>query len=401
MTRHLPNLFAVREDEDTISRVDRLLRWAAERGASDIHLEPRRHEGEIHLRLDGVLFPTGTLPLEFWEPTLSRLKILAGLPVYVRDQPQDGRLNLVLNGEAVQARLAVLPTLHGEKGVVRFFDLPGQKLRWHDLGLTPEQQEQLLAVARQQQGLVLFTGPSGSGKTTTIYALLEQIANAAVGTRASRVNIATLEDPIERELPFASQTEIRPQLGMTFARCLGTLLRQDPEVIGVGEIRDPETAQIATRAALTGHLVISTVHSADTAEVFLRLLDMSVESYLVASCVSAVFGQRLVRTLCAECRRVSIGNQDGAEPCPGCAGTGYRGRTLVGELLLPDDALRERILNKAPYRALRQAARSLIPFTLLDHADLKCDQGVTSREEVQRLAGLQQEREDLSETQSD
>lgn len=392
MKGRLQNPFAVREDEDTISRVDRLLRWGAERGASDIHLEPRREWGEIYLRLDGVLFPAGRLPLELWEPTISRLKILAGLPVYLREQAQDGRLNLLWNGEAAQARLALLPTLHGEKAVVRFFDLPGQRIRWPQLGLSDEQQEQLLAVARQKQGLILFTGPSGSGKTTTIYALLEEIASAAPDSATPRVNIATLEDPIERELPFASQTEIRPALGMTFARCLSTLLRQDPEVIAIGEIRDPETARIATRAALTGHLVISTVHSADTAEVFLRLLDMGVEPYLVASCVSAVFGQRLVRTFCPECRSAP---PSGAEPpCPTCGGTGYRGRTLVGELLVPDETFREHILNKTPIRLLRQAAQELISPTLEEHTRQKCASGLTSPDELDRLKKLQPERRD-------
>jgi len=384
--------FSTQDEEDTISRVDRLLRWAAERGTSDIHLEPRRERGEIYLRLDGVLFPAGRLPLELWEPTISRLKILAGLPVYLREQAQDGRLNLLWNGEAVQARLALLPTLHGEKAVVRFFDLPGQRIRWPQLGLSDEQQEQLLAVARQKQGLILFTGPSGSGKTTTIYALLEEIASAAPDSATPRVNIATLEDPIERELPFASQTEIHPALGMTFARCLSTLLRQDPEVIAIGEIRDPETARIATRAALTGHLVISTVHSADTAEVFLRLLDMGVEPYLVASCVSAVFGQRLVRTLCPACRSAPPSGEE--SPCPTCGGTGYRGRTLVGELLVPDEAFREHILNKTPIRLLRQAAQELIEPTLEEHARRKCASGLTSPDELERLKKLQPERRD-------
>jgi len=373
------------------------LRWAAECGASDIHLEPRREKGELSLRLDGVLFPVGELPLDLWEPTLSRLKILAGLPVYVRDQPQDGRLNMLWNNQAVQARLALLPTLHGEKAVVRFFDLPGRQIRWQELGLSTEQQDGLLCVARKKQGLILFTGPSGSGKTTTIYALLEQIATANGDPACGRTNIATLEDPIERELPFASQTEIRPLLGMTFARCLGTLLRQDPEVIGVGEIRDPETARIATRAALTGHLVISTVHSADTAEVFLRLLDMGVEPYLVASCVTGVFGQRLVRMRCPHCQEMSSPKQDRPRACPNCGGTGYRGRTLVGELLLPDNALREQILSQAPVRVLRQAARSLIAQKLLEHAHLKCNQGITSAEEVQRLESLFPERIDENE----
>jgi len=372
--------FDFREDEDTVERVERLLGWAVEQRASDLHLEPRHPEGEISIRVDGVLFSVGRIPLEFWESTLTRLKILSDLPVYVRERPQDGRLRFDSREGRVQGRLAVLPTLHGEKVVVRFFDLPGQRIDWPNLGLSRVQQEQLLAAASRRQGLILLTGPSGSGKTTTIYAFLERLVkDSEDATKAGRVNVATLEDPVERELEFASQTEIRPRLGLAYAECLRTLLRQDPEIIVVGEIRDPETARITMRAALTGHLVISTIHSADTAEVFLRLLDMDVEPYLVAGCVSAVFGQRLVRKRCEVC------SEEEAKECPHCAGTGYRGRTLVGELLTPDEALRELVLNKAPIRALRRAAHGLIAPRLLHHAREKCALGLTTIEEVNRL----------------
>ncbi|MCB9782170.1 MAG: type II/IV secretion system protein [Candidatus Omnitrophica bacterium] len=380
--------------------VDQMFREALNRRASDVHFEPHGNGCHVLLRIDGRLREHDVVPLEQLQRITARLKVLAGLPAYERDVPMDGHLAVEMETPPVQARVSIMPTIHGEKSVVRFFHNEECSLDLEGLRLGPEVTEDLLSAVRQRQGVLLFTGPSGSGKTTTIYALLERIYQETHG----ETNIVTLEDPVERDLGFAAQTPLSKCKGQTYSQALSHILRQDPEVIVIGEIRDPETAQIAIRAGLTGHLVISTLHSRDASEVFLRLLEMGVEGYLVASAVVGVVAQRLLRSLCDHCKReveipkgtrsrLHIADSDlvfEAVGCPECASIGYRNRVPIAESLSMSDDLREAILSRRDLAGVRRAASGSLSITLPESAGRVLGMGVTSPEEVLRvLPGLE------------
>ncbi len=367
---------------------------ALDERASDLHLRPVEGRVQVLIRRDGVLSPRLEIGSEAYARLLVGLKNLARLASYKKSVPQDGRMDV----EGAEVRVAIAPTHFGEKAVLRFLQPERRCLGIGQLGFSAREVEGLQRMVDRPQGLVLATGPAGSGKTTTLFAALRWRYAAHLQRLGAHLNVVTLEDPVETDVPEFTQSPIHPERGMTFATGLRSILRQDPEVILVGEIRDPETATAAVQCSLSGHLVLSTLHARDSLGVIPRLLEMGVEAYLLSASLEGVLYQRLVRRLCPACRRevppsgplVEERRQLGLPPevpcweatgCPECQGTGYRGRTAVPELLRVDDDLRQGILDRAPLRTLRERAR-LQP---LRRAALeRVAWGLTSYAEVQR-----------------
>lgn len=376
--------------------MDATLRGAAEARASDVHFEPVEDGIEIRLRLDGVLQPAARIPGELAAPVVARLKVLAGLATYRTDVPQDGRISIDGLGGGADLRLSTYPTVRGEKAVVRLFAARAEEFRLRELGLGDEVARGLETALASREGLVVLTGPAGSGKTTTIYASVQHVRDSsrAGGAGGSGRHIVTIEDPVECLLPGITQTQTNPPAGLTFANCLGSILRQDPEVIVVGEIRDAATAELALQAALTGHLVVTTVHAGTAPGVFSRLIEMGIEPYLVTSVVRAALAQRLVRRLCPACRvRVDAREGDAAgwtaPGCAACLGTGFRGRVPIAEILTLSPGLRAAVLARADIEGLDSAARDSGLRTLAEAGEELVRSGATSREELARvLAGL-------------
>jgi general secretion pathway protein E len=357
--------------------VDLLLHHALLLRASDVHLEPTHALVQVRFRIDGVLQPVAVLRRDLAANLVARLKVLAELLTYRQDIPQEGRISNALGQDGVDMRVSTFPTIHGEKVVVRLFDPIGRTFDLEQLGLESGLRAALLKLLRQSSGAILLTGPSGSGKTTTIYACLRYLA-------ASGRHIVTIEDPVEQILEGVSQSQARPGTEFDFARGLRSLLRQDPEVILVGEIRDGETAAVAIEAALTGHLVLSTVHSGSACGVLSRLLDMGIEPHLLTSALRGVVNQRLVRRLCLACRQPE-GDIWRAAGCPLCAGTGYQGRLLLAELLTLNNDLRRVLLARGDSEAL-QAVAGVRP-TLREAGRQAVANGATTAEELERILG--------------
>ncbi|CAN5130848.1 type II secretion system ATPase GspE [soil metagenome] len=353
-----------------VAAVDLILKDAADRGASDVHFEPWADKLTVRFRLDGVVQPVATLPKEIAANVIARLKVLAELLTYRLDIPQEGG---VRRDDGSDLRISTFPTIHGEKAVVRFFMAKASLTRLDQLGLGASQCQQLANLLTERTGAILLTGPSGSGKTTTVYACLEHLRSHQPGRQ-----IVTIEDPVERTLEGVVQSQVRPGTEFDFARGLRSLLRQDPEVIAVGEIRDRDTAATATEAALTGHLLISTLHAGSAAGVVTRLLEMGLEPYLLTSSLRGILNQRLLRRFCDECH---------GQGCPQCANSGYRGRFLISEMVVPDAAFRQLILNRADTDTL---AKQVVEgqTTLRAEAERAVKAGVTSTEEVVRVLGL-------------
>jgi type II secretory ATPase GspE/PulE/Tfp pilus assembly ATPase PilB-like protein len=353
--------------------IETILGEAVRREASDVHLEPTHSALEVRYRLDGVLQPVAVVDRELAPNLVARLKVLAELLTYRVDIPQEGGIREAVAGHGVEMRVSTFPTIHGEKAVVRLFDPTGRLLDLDHLGLAPDLLCEWTALLRERTGALLLTGPSGSGKTTTIYACLRALVRADSGR-----HIVTIEDPVEQALEGVSQSQARPGTEFDFARGLRSLLRQDPEVIMIGEVRDPETAGIAIEAALTGHLVLSTLHAGSACGVIGRLLDMGVEPYLLTSGLRAILNQRLVRRLCPAC---SVAG------CEHCARTGYRGRLLLAELLALDAPLRQAILSRSDTAQLEVVvARSGRP-TLRAAAGKAVAAGLTTPAEIERVLG--------------
>ena len=380
------------EDATTIRLVDRLLDVAVRERASDLHLEPHRSGVLVRLRVDGVLREVLELPSSGYAAVTARLKIIAGLDIIERRLPQDGRARIRVAGGLVDIRVSTLPALHGESIVVRLLPSASRLPDLRGLGLTDPQRTQLIEVMSRPQGLVLITGPTGSGKTNTLYAALSE------GVDRTR-NVMTLEDPVEIELPGITQVQIDDKAGMTFARALRACLRQDPDVLLVGEIRDQDTAELAVRAALTGHLVLATLHTLDAASALTRLADMGVAPYLVTSSLALVVSQRLVRVPCEVCavpddsasevlRALGVDDVDGAwvraVGCPSCSDTGYRGRTSVMEMLAVTEPLRAALLGGAGAERVRALAESAGHVTLFRSGIEKARAGRTTLAEVLR-----------------
>jgi general secretion pathway protein E len=365
--------------ERVVPAVDLILNDAIERRASDVHCEPTPAGLEIKFRIDGVIHPLATLPRELAPNFIARLKVMAELLTYRVDVPQEGHIKPEDSARFDDMRVSTFPTVHGEKAVVRIFQAAAELLELESLGMPADIQSRLDSHLRERSGAILLTGPSGSGKTTTIYACLRRLAHAGAGR-----HIVTIEDPVERWIDGVSQAQARPGTEFDFARGLRSLLRQDPDVIMVGEIRDPETASVATEAALTGHLVFSTLHAGSACGVIGRLLEMGIEPYVINSGVRGILNQRLLRRVCSVCR-----GTNGA--CTACAGAGYRGRLLIAELLTLDAAMRAAILAKSDTEALEAVAIQTGWRSIRAAANDAVAEGRTTAEEVMRVLGPRNE----------
>jgi type II secretory ATPase GspE/PulE/Tfp pilus assembly ATPase PilB-like protein len=371
--------------QDVIALVDDLLRQAVTAGASDVHFEPTTTELTIKFRLDGVLNPVEHLPAALSDNVVARLKVLAGLLTYRNDIPQEGRLEVPGTGpdKVMDVRMAVFPTIYGQRAVVRLFYRQEGLLDLSQLGLAPEIEKTLRSIASQNQGVLLVTGPAGSGKSTTLAAILRHIIRTLPGK-----SIVTLEDPVEIRIDGATQVPITPHGQMTFPTALRSLLRQDPQVLMIGEIRDAETARIAIEAGLTGHLLMSTMHSGTPAGALLRLLEMGIEPYQVTSSVSAVINQRLVRRLCEKCRKQVHGGQYEAVGCEACFGTGFKGRVLIAEMVRMDSDLRKAILAKADADQLEDILREKGHVPIHGDGQRLVESGITGQAELNKACGV-------------
>ncbi|MFZ4791971.1 MAG: GspE/PulE family protein [Candidatus Competibacteraceae bacterium] len=386
------------EEAPVIEFVNNLLSQAFEARASDIHIEPEETVCMVRYRIDGILYTRFNLPRDRFNAIASRIKLISGMDIAERRLPQDGRLGARVSGSEVDIRVSALPGVHGESIVMRLLPKERQDYRLDRLGLEDDHLELLSRLIQEPHGILLVTGPTGSGKSTTLYAALE-----AVNDRKRKV--ITVEDPVEYQLAGITQIQAHAEIGYTFARALRAILRQDPDIIMIGEIRDQETAEIAVQASLTGHLVLSTLHTNDALSAFTRLIDMGVEPFLVATPIRAVMAQRLVRRLCPACaapvaapafsadiqQALPLVWRDAAPQwrqavgCPACQGTGYRGRVGIYELVEVSPPLQTLILKAAPLEELRELTRQQGWRTLRGDGFLKAWQGRTSLDEVLRV----------------
>ncbi|HET6922190.1 MAG TPA: type II secretion system ATPase GspE [Anaeromyxobacteraceae bacterium] len=387
------------DDEAPIIRlVNSLMFRAVKERASDIHINPEERDIMVRYRIDGVLREVIRAPKRFQASIASRIKIMGGLNIAEKRLPQDGRIRIKIAGRDVDIRLSTIPTSHGERIVMRLLDKSAVLLDLAELGFEDWQLEVMDGLIARSHGIVLVTGPTGSGKTTTLYGALAKI-------NAPDLNILTIEDPVEIQLKGVGQVQVNPKIELTFANGLRSFLRQDPDIIMVGEIRDLETAEIAIQASLTGHLVLSTVHTNDAAGAVTRLLDMGVQPFLIASSLVGVLAQRLVRVLCPSCKQAyaptaeeleqagitreilaRAGNPSGRlyRPggCPACQKTGYQGRTGIYELMLVDDDLRQLVLKSVDSNTIKRKAVEKGMLTLIEHGAFKVARGITTAAEV-------------------
>jgi general secretion pathway protein E len=377
------DLLATEGKAPLVRLVDRLLFGAVQRGASDLHIQPTPDGAIIRHRVDGVLDQGRPLPLTFFRPLISRIKVMGRMDVAEHLIPQDGRATVRIGDRAIDVRISTIPTAYGERVVLRLLDSARQLIDLPDLGMPSSIAVGFQAAAHRTSGIVLVTGPTGSGKTTTLYATLSQL-------NATERNIMTIEDPIEYELSSIgipiSQSQVNLKKGVNFANGLRHILRQDPDVIMVGEIRDVETARIAIQASLTGHLVFTTLHTNDAISAVSRLIDLGIEPYLVASSLSAVLAQRLVRTRCPACG--SSGRTVGGASCPACSGSGYKGRTGVFELLVITEDVRSLISAGASLAEIRTAALAAGMRTFATEGQALVQSERTTRAEMERVLNL-------------
>jgi general secretion pathway protein E len=400
------NLEDLANQAPVIRLVNFLILEAARRRASDIHFEALENSLKVRYRIDGRLQEVTTPPKKLQAAITSRIKIMAELNIAERRLPQDGRIRLRVADKDLDLRISTIPTLHGESVVMRLLDKGGARLDLEELGMDVETIDRFVKLIAAPHGVLLVTGPTGSGKTTTLYAALERL-------NAQENKIITVEDPVEYQLAGINQVPVKTKIGMTFARALRHILRQDPDIIMVGEMRDFETAEIAIQAALTGHLVFSTLHTNDAPTAVTRLIEMGIEDYLVASSVNGIMAQRLVRTLCQRCaveepadfnelaqilgegergRAEQLRSEAGSPTifvkrpvgCPACEGTGYHGRSGIYELLVLDDELRPRIAERSA-ATLRELGRARGMITLREDGLRKVARGLTSVQEVLRV----------------
>ena len=391
------DLLDVAADEAPIIRlVNSLLFQAVKERASDIHIEPFEREMTVRFRIDGVLYDIVKPPKRFQSSIISRVKIMAGLNIAEKRLPQDGRIRIKLAGKDIDIRVSVIPTSHGERIVMRLLDKTQVLLTLNEIGLAGDKLDTMRQLINMSHGIILETGPTGSGKTTTLYAALNEI-------NSPEKNIITVEDPVEYQIRGIGQIQINPKIELTFARGLRSILRQDPDVIMVGEIRDLETAEIAIQASLTGHLVFSTLHTNDAAGAVTRLIDMGIEPFLVSSSLIGIIAQRLLRRVCPACREayrptdaeleeVGLKSSDLIDGviykptgCANCLNTGYRGRTGIYELLLVDDKIQTLVMQNADSNTIKKLAIQKGMLTLRDDGLNKVLQGISTIAEVLRV----------------
>jgi len=404
------NRAAIKELQASMQRtpavrfVSNMLALAVQKGASDIHIEPRVGDAIVRVRVDGILGILLTIPAEHQAAVVSRIKILADMDIAERRVPQDGRFLMQYRGNRLDLRVSTLPTLFGEKVVLRILDPRASLITLDNLGLSAAHIEELHHILTMPQGMLLVTGPTGSGKSTTLYAALNLLHD-------TRRNIVTVEDPVEYMLDGINQVQVRPKAGLTFASCLPSILRQDPDIVMIGEIRDGATAEIALKASQTGHLVLSTLHTNDSISAVTRLLDLGIPSYLIASSVTAVLAQRLVRRLCSCRSQIDVSmrprrlpaESDATEPdlsyryeprgCDRCEHTGYKGRIGIYEILVVDD-VREAVRYGARAEEITSNARDLGFRTIHEDAMDKIKEGLTTLEEVRRVVPSNNKRTD-------
>jgi general secretion pathway protein E len=386
-------------DQHIVNAVEYLLHYAYSSRASDIHIEPKRDFSLIRFRIDGILHNIHKVPKAVHPPITSRIKMLARMDIAEKRRPQDGRIKTAHEGKEVELRISTLPVAFGEKVVIRIFDPVILMKEIEDIGFFPKEMQLVKSFITNTNGIILSTGPTGSGKTTTLYSLLKILST-------SEVNVSTIEDPIEMVYEGFNQTAVHTQIDLTFANCLRTLLRQDPDILMVGEIRDLDTAENAIQASLTGHLVLSTLHTNDAPSSITRLIDLGVQPFLINATVIGVIAQRLVRKVCPHCKeeynltkdecyilkldyekvknyKVSIGRG-----CEECRSTGYLGRTGIFEVMEIDEKIREQIHEKASPLTIKKTAQSQGMNTLRENAIKKLLQGITTVDEVIRVTGL-------------
>jgi len=380
-----------------IRLVSLLITNALEMRASDIHVEPFENRLNVRYRIDGVLHDVESPPKRLSAAVISRIKIMANLDIAERRLPQDGRIRLRVQGKEIDLRVSTVPTMHGESVVMRILDKGGVALDFERLGFEPDTLKRFIDVLMEPHGILLVTGPTGSGKTTTLYTALDRI-------NKPDVKILTVEDPVEYQMPGINQIQVKPQIDLTFANALRSIVRQDPDVIMIGEIRDLETAQIAVQSALTGHMVLSTVHTNDAPSTMNRMLDMGVEDYLLTSTIVGILAQRLVRTLCPHCKESYVALPELAEQlglyrytqateitlwhakgCKQCAHTGYIGRICILEMLPMTDEIRSLVMKHATATDLRAEAIRGGMLTMYEDGLRKALRGVTTFEEVLRV----------------
>ncbi len=371
------DLLQLARQTPVIRLVNMILFEALRRRASDIHVHPQESRLIIRFRIDGMLIDAFTPPLALAPAISSRLKVMTELDIANRHSPQDGHTTVRIGSHKIDIRLSVIPTIYGERIVLRLLDQSQTQLSLDQVGMTKEMQEELVGLVSRSSGIILVTGPTGSGKTTTLYAALGRI------DRSSR-NVMTIEDPVEYHLEGISQMQVNVKRQVTFATGLRSLLRQDPDVILVGEIRDSETADLAIQASLTGHLVLATLHTNDSPSAIPRLIDIGVEPYLVTSSLLAVMAQRLLRRVCTECTGSGKGAGDDGR-CEACFGTGYKGRVAVYEIMPMNDELRRLTAQRTDAISLYDAAKRGGMRTMEDDARIKVGRGLTTEDEIRRV----------------
>ncbi|MGQ9570356.1 MAG: type II secretion system ATPase GspE [Thermodesulfovibrionales bacterium] len=377
-----------------IKLVNLFITRAVESRASDVHIEPFEDELKIRYRIDGVLHDVESAPKKLQAAIVSRIKIMAKMNIAERRLPQDGRIRLKIGEKEIDIRVSTIPVLYGESVVMRLFDKEGIVIDLDLLGFSPDTLSAFNQLIKKPNGIILVTGPTGSGKTTTLYGALQKI-------NSPDKKIITVEDPVEYQLKGVNQIQVKPQIGLNFANTLRHIVRQDPDIIMIGEIRDLETAEIAIQSALTGHLVFSTLHTNDAPSAITRLLDMGVENFLLSSTIRGILAQRLVRVICPSCKEVAPSTVDKEElailgiasdallfrgrRCEKCAFTGYYGRSGIFELLVVDDDIRKLILKRADSNQIREIARRHGMKTLLEDGAKKVKMGITTLSEVLRV----------------
>jgi len=375
----IEDLLEAEDDAPIIRMINALLTQASRDNASDIHFEPFETTSLVRFRVDGTLRDVVRPRRELHAALISRIKIMAQLDIAEKRLPQDGRITLRIGGRPMDVRVSTLPTGHGERAVLRLLDKEAGRLDLGRLGMSADTLAAFDTLVHQPHGIVLVTGPTGSGKTTTLYAALGRLDSTTT-------NILTVEDPIEYDLEGIGQTQVNARIDMSFAKALRSILRQDPDVVMIGEIRDLETAQIAVQASLTGHLVLATLHTNDSVSAVTRLIDMGIEPFLLSSSLLGVVAQRLVRKLCPQCRQPDpVAGGWRAAGCLACNRTGFQGRTGVYELFIVDDGVRAQIHRNAPENEIRAQARRAGMRSMREDGRRWVDAGVTSADEVLRV----------------